>query len=126
MTDAYEQKVVAWLQDMLIEHDPHIGPGAKRIHVDEVRLETGESEGDWVVLLFREARRPQCIFGLRTPAREPTLPGTFEGQRKVWDDPAGIGPQVDADMIAARLREHIEAADIGLPQECDAGGITWI
>lgn len=127
MTFSYEQKVLAWLHTMLIEHDPEIGPGKRRIVVEEVRLEAGEpEEGDSVVILFREVRRPQCIFGFRTYAREPTPPGALEWQKDVWDDPDGEGPQVDADMIAARLREEVEAADIGLPMNCDPTGITWI
>jgi hypothetical protein len=126
MATSYEQKVLAWLHTMLIEHDPHIGSGEKRILVDEVRLEADGSEDDWVVILFREVRRPQCIFGFRTLAREPTPPGALEWQGKVWDDPEGTGPQVDADMIVASLREEIEAADIGLPENCDPTSITWI
>ena len=127
MAAAYEQKVLAWLHTLLIEHDPHIGSGKRRIVVEEVRLEAGEPEaGDSVVILFREVRRPQCLFGFLTRARESSTPGAFEWQRNVWDDPEGEGPHVDADMIAARLREEVEAADIGLPEKCDATGITWI
>ena len=127
MTASYEQKVLAWLHITLIEHDPQIGSGKRRIVVEEVRLEAGEpEEGDSVVILSREVRRPQCLFGFRTYAREPSPPGAFEWQRNIWDDPEGEGPQVDADMIAARLREEVEAADIGLPEKCDPTGITWI
>jgi hypothetical protein len=127
MATSYEQKVLAWLHTLLIEHDPHIGSGKRRIVVEEVRLEAVEPEaGDSVVILFREIRRPQCLFGFLTRARESSTPGAFEWQRNVWDNPEGEGPQVDADMIAARLREEVEAADIGLPEKCDATGITWI
>lgn len=127
MAASYEQKVLAWLHTMLINHDPQIGPGERRIVVEEVHLEVGEpEESDSVVILFREVHHPQCTFGFRTSAREPTPPGAFQWQKDIWDDPAGIGPQTDADMIVARLREEIEATDIELPMNCDPTGITWI
>lgn len=127
MTTPYEHKVLAWLHTMLIEHDPEIGPWKRRIVVEEVRLEAGEpEESDLVVILFREVRRPQCIFGFRTYAREPTPPGALVWQKNEWDDPEGLGPQTDADMIVARLREEVEAADIGSPMNCDPTGIAWI
>ncbi|HLZ62334.1 MAG TPA: hypothetical protein VKR06_35770 [Ktedonosporobacter sp.] len=126
MLNSYEQKVLAHLQDMLLKDDPGIGSEARRIAVDKVSLELGGTEGYWIVILFREIQRPHCLFGFRTLAREPLPPNLSERQQKTYDDSDGEGPQVDADMIAARLREHIEAADMGLPQNCDSDGITWI
>ena len=38
------------------------------------------------------------------------------------DDPALVW----ADMIVAQLTEHIVAADMGLPKDCDSDTITWI
>lgn len=126
MADAYEQKVLFWLRKILMENDPHIGSGKKQITVDEVRLEPGEPE-DQVVILFREVARPYCLFGYRAPAREDIDPQVTEEQRKAWYDPEGMGPQVHADIIAnGWLREHIEAADMGLPANCDPHNITWI
>jgi len=67
MATSYEQKVLALLHTMLIEHDLQIGPGKRRIVVEEVRLEAGEpEEGASAVILFREVRRPQCLFRFRT------------------------------------------------------------
>lgn len=126
MADAYEQKVLFWLRKMLMENNPQIGSGKKQITVDEVRLEPGEPE-DQVVILFREAARPHCLFGFRVPAREGTLQGASEEQRKAWNNPEGTGPQVYADIIVnGWLRERIEAADMGLPANCDPRRITWI
>lgn len=127
MATPYEEKVLTWLQTMLIDHDPQIGPGKRRIVIEEVRLEAGDSEENVsTVILFREVHRPQCLFGFRTPVREPTPSGASQWQKDLWDDPEGTGPQTDADMIVARLRESIEAADIGLPMNCDPRDITWI
>ena len=111
----------------MINHDPQIGLGDKRITIDEVHLEPGGLEGNRVVILFREARRPYCVFGVRCPVREGFVQAATEEQRKRWNDPEGEGPQVDADMIVhGRLREQIEATTERLPQECDANSITWL
>lgn len=109
-----------------MENNAQIGSGEKQITVEEVRLEPGEPE-DQVVILFREAARPHCLFGYRVPAREDIVQGASEEQRKIWYDPEGIGPQVYADIIVnGWLRERIEAADMGLPSNCDPHSITWI
>ena len=127
MTDTYEQKVLFWLREMLINHDPQIGQGDKRITVDEVHLEPGGPEGNKAVILFREVRRTHCVFGVRYPIREGFVQGATEEQLKRWNDPEGEGPYGDADMIVhGRLREQIESATEGLPQECDMNSITWL
>lgn len=126
MPDTYEQKVLFWLRKMLLEHDPQIGPEGRHITVDEVRLEPGKPD-DQVVILLREARRPHCLFGFRFPAREGPALGISEEDMRVLNDPEEIGPQVEADIIVnGWLRERIEAADMGLPEDCAATGITWI
>jgi hypothetical protein len=113
MTFSYEQQVLAWLQQQLNEQP--IGQGDRRITIDEARLEPGRPEGDLVVILFREARRPHRVFGFRTPAREPVSPHT--------PDPP---PETVAATIFGNLMERVEAADMGLPKNCDASDITWI
>lgn len=117
----YEQQVLAWLRHELLEQDPHLGQGEKRIVVDEVRLEQGRPEGDMVVILFREVRRPQCIFGFRMELHEPGRPvlNTLDG-REIED------PDSWANVIFANFQERIEAADMGLPEDCDPAGITWV
>ncbi len=126
MADAYEQRVLSWLRKMLLESDPQIGLEEKHITVEEVRLEAGEPE-DQVVILFREAARPHCLFGFRAPALEGTVQGASEEQQRAWNNPEGTGPQVYADIIVnGWLREHIEAGDMGLPANCDPESIIWI
>src|SRR5258708_36440786 len=67
MATSYEQKVLALLHTMLIEHDLQIGPGKRRIVVEEERLEPGgPEEGDSAVILISEGRRPHCLFWIRT------------------------------------------------------------
>jgi hypothetical protein len=71
MAASYEQKVLAWLHTMQIEHDPEIGSGKRHIVVEEVRLTVeGPEVCDSVVILFREVCRPQGLFGFLTLARE--------------------------------------------------------
>ncbi len=126
-TDVYEQKVLFWLREMLLKHDPQIGSGDRRITADEVYMELGGTEGNRAVIVFREKSRPQCRFGSRFPLHEEFVQGATEEQRKRWSDPEGEGPQVDADIIVhGRLRELIEAADEGLPENCADDSITWV
>lgn len=118
-TDMYEQRVLFWLREMLLKQDPQIGSGDKRITIDDVYIEAGGTEDNMAVIMFWEKRRPQCRFGFRFPLDKE--------QRKQWYDPEGEGPQAEADMIVyGYLRELIEAADEGLPQECEANSITWL
>ncbi len=121
MNSSYEQRVLARLQHDLLVQNPQIGQGNKSITIDEVRLEEGGPEGDTVVILFRELGRPHCVFGFRTLAHEPTPQLLPDGRRGEIDDAEGW-----AFVIMVNLREHIEAADMGLPGDCDANGITWI
>ncbi|MBV9708899.1 MAG: hypothetical protein JO125_16000 [Chloroflexi bacterium] len=126
MADAYEQKVLFFLRKMLLEDDPQIGSGGRRITIEEVRLEPGKPTGNWAVILFRQARSPHCLFGFRMPAREGFIQGVSQEQLRVWNDPEGSGPQVDADMIIGYLREEIVGNPKGLPPDCPAETIVWI
>ena len=118
-TDAYEQKVLFWLREMLLKHDPQIGSGDRRITIDDVYIEPGGTEDNMAVIMFREVRRPLCRFGFRFPL--------YKEERKHWYDPEKEGPQAEADMIVhGYLREQIEAADEGLPENCADNSITWV
>lgn len=123
MLFSYEQRVLALLKRELLEQDPRIGQGDKRIVIDEIRLEQQESNSEMVVILFREARRPKCIFGFRMEAHEPGHPvlRTADGRLEEVVDPDGW-----AAVIYGNLQEHIEASDMGLPEDCDPAGITWV
>ena len=122
MTATYEQRVLLWLQQELAAYPP-AGPGGKDIFVEEVRLEQAEPEGQDIVILFREAGHPNCLFGFRMFAREPV---ELERQWKENEDPEGRAPIGHGTVIYGNLMEHIQAADMGLPEECDPDGITCI
>ena len=64
MTATYEQRVLLWLQQELAAFPP-AGPGGKGILVEDVRLEQGGTEGQDIVILFREAGHLHCLFGFR-------------------------------------------------------------
>src|SRR5947209_5810793 len=126
MTLMYEQHVWAWLRHRVLEDDPQLGRGDKRIIFDDVRLEQGEPMEDMVVILFREVGRPHCLFGFRTLAHEPPPMHSPEWQWQASEDPEGGIPQIHAEIIFVNLQERIEAADMGLPEECNPGSITWV
>ncbi len=122
MTASYEQRVLQWVRRELGAYPP-AGPSGKGILVEDVHLEQGEPEGEDIVILFREVQRPHCLFGFRMVAREPVEP---EQQWKEEEDPEGRAPIGHGTVIYGNLMEHIQAADMGLPDECDPDGITWI
>ena len=119
---SYEGQVLTWLRRELSEYPPD-GPSGKSILVEDVYLEKGESQGEDIIILFREVERPSCLFGFRMLAREPIEP---ERQWREIEDPEGQAPIGHGTVIYGNLMEHIQAADMGLPKECDPYGITWI
>ena len=79
-----------------------------------------------IVILFREVRRPQCLFGFRIGSREPPPVDKPDWQWQESEDPKGRIPQGHATVIFGNLMEQVEATAIGLPKECDSDAITWI
>jgi hypothetical protein len=123
MASTYEQRVLIWLRQELGGY-PLAGPSGKNIVVEDIRLEKGKSEGDDIVILFREAERPNCLFGFRMLAREPVAPGQ---EWKENEDPEGRVPTGHGTVIYGNLMEQLQAADMGLPKDCAADdSITWI
>lgn len=122
MSATYEQRVLHWLRQELAAYPPAV-PGGKSIMVEDVRLEQAEAEGQDIVILFRVAERPHCLFGFRMFAREPVEPGQ---QWKENEDPEGHAPIGHGTVIYGNLMEHIQATNMGLPEECGPDGITWI
>jgi hypothetical protein len=122
MPASYEERVLRWVQRELTAYPP-AGPSGKGIIVEDVSLEKGEPKGEDIVILFREAERPHCLFSFRMFAREPVEP---EQQWKEDEDPEGRAPMGHGTVIYGNLMEQIQAADMGLPDECDPDGITWI
>jgi len=119
---SYEEHVLTWLRRELNECPP-AGPSGKSIIVEDVLLENGEAEGKDIVILFREVERPYCLFGFRMFAREPVEPGR---QWKEIEDPEGRAPIGHGTVIYGNLMEQIQAANMGLPEECEPDGVTWI
>src|SRR5947209_6887758 len=120
----YEQRVIRWLQHYLLDQDARIGRPGQKITIEEVRLETTEPE-DTFIILFRDSKRPHCVFGFRMSAINHTdphlmFPASDETQMAVEE------PEIWANLIKVNLQEKIEAANYGLPDECDSEHITWI
>ena len=90
---SYEEHVLTWLRRELIEHDHQIGQGGKHISVEEIRFEPDGPEGDMIVILFREVRRPQCLFGFRIGSREPPPVDKPDWQWRESEDPEGRFPR---------------------------------
>jgi hypothetical protein len=124
----YEGWVSRTLHHYLIERDPGLRYEGK-IRVEDIRLDTSAPE-HMLEILFRDDARPRCLFGWRFPATEADSeapegvehPDPWEKglrgpeQAEVW---AGT-------IILTNFEEHIEAAGLGLPSECESEGITWI
>jgi hypothetical protein len=121
MALSYEQRVLAWVRQVLLVNDPQVGQGDRRVTIDDVRLEQKQASDQEVIILFREVRRPQCIFGFRAVAHEPTPQFMSDGRLGDVNDPEGW-----AAVIYANFRERIEALDMGLPEQCSEQGITWV
>ncbi len=117
MVPSYEERVQAWLYHRLCKQDPGICSGGKKITVEKVRLKQEDSE---LVILFRAAQYPHCLFGFRTNA-SPHQVIRPDGSLVLDDDPEG-----SAEILYANLQEHVEAADMGLPKDCDPNSINWI
>ena len=120
MNTSYEMRVLAWLRHRLIQQEPQIWSGNEQIIVEEVRLEPKKLEENDIVILFREKRRPHCLFGFRTDP-PPVQILTADGGTRLDEDPEG-----HAEVLYVNLKEQVEAADMGLPKDCTADHIAWI
>lgn len=118
MKPTYEQLVLREVQRQVRLFLP-TEPGGKSIIVEDSSLEKGEAEGEDIVILFRTARRPHCLFGFRMAARE----------QEKWEGDTGpeeLGPTAQGIVVYSNFMEQIMASDMGLPEECHPDGITWI
>lgn len=83
------------------------------VSLESISLE-GAFPATQLVIIFRHRSRPACRFGMK-----------FE----LWE---GISPdsEVDPDIIVtpaiAGVQEEIEAADLGLPEDCSPATVTWL
>jgi hypothetical protein len=117
LVPSYEERVQTWLHHRLCKQVPGIWSGGKQITVEEVRLKQEDGE---LVITFRAVQYPDCLFGFRTSA-SPHQVIKPDGSLVLDNDPEG-----NAEIIYANLQEHVEAADMGLPKNCDPNSINWI
>ena len=117
---SYEERVWIWLQQQLLGQHPDIWSRGKQITIEEVRLEQRQSEEQSIVILFRVAERPQCLFGFRS---DPSPPQVLQADGSQLPDQ---DPEGNAQVIYVNLKESVEAADMGLPKKCIEDDITWI
>jgi hypothetical protein len=71
-----------------------------------------------VIIFFREASRPGCLFGFGTFA---VMPKDSSG---VPHDPKYA--ETRASIVLANFEERLLAEGYGLPEECESGTVTWI
>ncbi len=122
----YEQHLLKYLRQQFLEHGPVFGQGDKHILVESMQVEDEGIETAMVVILFREGERPHCLFGIRFLAYEPPPMDQPDRHWQADDDPEGLISGGAAQVIFANFKEQIEAADMGLPPECNPDDITWI
>ncbi len=108
----YEQQVLQKVQRSLADDESL----KQRITVEEVRLETSSTPPSMIVILYRDLKRPECLFGWRREAVEPTRPE---------EEPFIIGPGIHATIVSANFEEYIEGTPYGLPEDRSPDTINW-
>ena len=93
----------------------------KLIEIQEIKPDTSESEHEIVVLL-RDLKRPECLFGWRTPAVD-----WYDFESDWLNDERNLkdAAEIYATIIQANLQEDILADGYGLPLDCSPDGINW-
>jgi hypothetical protein len=117
----YEGLVLGVLRRELMEEPSWLRSEGYMIRVEDVRLDAAERER-MAVVLFRDEARPRCLFGWRFPSNDESE--TDPDARRPW----GL-PQAEVwagTIVLTNFEEQIVAGDLGLPSECDPGGITWV
>lgn len=123
--EAYRQQVLRHLRDYLLqaEYQSLLNKLGYSVSIEEIRLasskdpmrltmENEEGERDFIIITFREASRPDCLFGYQA-AIEPA-------------DLVLNPPDSRANIIRTNLEEEIFAEGHGLPSTCEQENITWI
>ena len=108
----YQARVIGELRWLLLDLDGRAKTldresTRSRIVVEDVRLEGSSGEG-MVVVLYRDHRRPECLFGWRMETME------AENEPELWTT-----------IVWANFIEHVIGTPYGLPAECSDEGITW-
>lgn len=122
--ERYRRQVLLHLRNYLLrEEQLLVNKLGHHVSIEDVRLanprdpmrlmmDSGEKEEDFVVITFREASRPDCLFGYQAGVEPKDL--TLNP------------PESRANIIRTNLEEEILAKGYGLPETCDQEGITWI
>jgi hypothetical protein len=92
----------------------------KWIRVEEVRLDNSAPEHEAVVLL-RDLRRPECLFGWRAPAVEPDV---FENDLYVHCSVKDAA-ETHAMVVSVNLEEDLTLMYALRSKTCTPGQITW-
>jgi hypothetical protein len=108
----YQAQVVGELRRLLLDPDGRPKPlgregTASRVVVEEVSVKDF-SDGGAVVVLYRDLRRPECLFGWCMEALEPE-----------------VEPDIWTTIVWANFQEHVIGTPYGLPAGCSDEGITW-
>lgn len=82
--------------------------------VTEIRLE-GEHPDTLLVVIFTHRDRPGCVFGFRFPM-----------ELGAPEDGHAIDPVMMVDISVINADEEVDAVDLGLPRDCQAGEVTWV
>ncbi len=82
----------------------------RRVEIQEIRLDDSRPRSEAVVLM-RDRKRPECLFGWRGPA----WPGVSDR----------IGPNVGLQGAAEMDATDVLVIGYGFPEDCFPSSITW-
>ena len=88
--------------------------------VESVELDVS-SEDHEVVILLKDSKRPECLFGWRSSAVEP---GVFENDLYIYETVKDAA-EMHAMITWSGLEGSLQAIGYGLPKHCTPGTITW-
>lgn len=86
------------------------GDVEQRVRVESLEIDRSGG-GHEAVILLRDLKRPECLFGRRAPTVEPMVDH--------------MDPQFWATVVWANLEEDLTAIGYGLPKQCSLVEITW-
>jgi hypothetical protein len=118
----YERRVLERLRDVLPVGEDWLLGGEPVTHRGgiAVRIESVELEEHSVVVLLRDARRPECLFGFKDSI---AWPGIID---KDTPDPSSeSNADWRAEVYVANLIETLVGGP-GLRQPCSSGDVTWL
>ena len=75
-----------------------------------------------MVILLRDLKRPECLFGWRLPAVEP---GVFENDDLFIYEIVKDAAETHALITRSGLEGSLLAIGHGLRRECSSEGISW-